>query len=245
MLKNSGKKFFLIASNDSERKKEIKFWLEEKYSDAVIYTASDYMECLLKIKNAPPNILIADFDLSKGRQGQIIDTVISDLNSRVAVIAIGSTAKNENHFDAITLGRLHFLKELTNVDEFNDALLKVSGFAFQSGSSEYKLKFLKAGEVLIHEGETSQQVYIVRKGMVRVFKKNPSGETSTIAEIGPGEFVGEMAYFNNESRMASVDAVIDSELVEIQSDVFEKAVYRRPSWVKTLISTLARRLKKK
>lgn len=245
MLKNDGKKFFLIASGDDERKKQMKQWLESKYSDSVIYTASDYMECLLKIKNAPPNVLITDFELNKGRPGQIVDTIISDLNSRVAIIAIGSTAKNENQFDAITVGRLNFIETISTIDDFYDSIMKVSNYAFQNEASQYSLKFLRAGEVLIREGESSQQVYIVRKGTLRAFKKAPSGDTHTIGEIKAGEFVGEMAYFNDEARMASVDAITDSELIEIQPQVFEKVIYQRPSWAKTLITTLAKRLKMK
>ena len=243
MLKNNGKRFFLIASEDEEKKRNIKDWIDAKYSDAVIYTAVDYMECLIKIKNAPPNVLIADFELAKGRPGQIIDTVISDLNSRVAIIVIGASARNESQFDAVTVGRLHFLDSLNSLDDLNNGILKVSNYAFQSEANQYSLKFLKAGEVLINEGESTQQVYIVRKGTLRAFKKKTTGEQFTIGEINAGEFVGEMAYFNDEARMASVDAVTDSELIEIQPAVFEKVIYQRPSWAKTLISTLAKRLK--
>lgn len=245
MLKNDGKKFFLIASGDDERKKQLKEWLESKYSDSVIYTATDYMECLLKIKNAPPNVLITDFELNKGRPGQIVDTIISDMNSRVAIIALNSTAKNENQFDAITVGRLHFLEQLSSVDDFYDSISKVANYAFQNEASQYSLRFLKPGEVLINEGESTQQVYIVRKGTLRAFKKRPTGEIIPLGEIKPGEFVGEMAYFNDEARMASVDALTEAELIEIQPAVFEKVIYQRPSWAKTLISTLAKRLKTK
>jgi CRP/FNR family cyclic AMP-dependent transcriptional regulator len=235
----------LIASGDDQHKKKIKEWLEVKYSDSVIYTASDYMECLLKIKNAPPNVLITDFEIAKGRPGQIIDTIITDLNSRVGIIAIGSTAKNENHFDAITMGRLHFFEELKTAEDFYDGLMKISNFAFQNEASQYSLRFLKAGEVLIKEGESTQQVYIVRKGVLKAFKKGSAGDTINIGEINAGEFVGEMAYFNDSARMASVAAVVDSELIEIQPQVFEKVIYQRPSWAKTLITTLAKRLKSK
>jgi hypothetical protein len=245
MLKNNGKRFFLIASEDEEKKSKIKDWIDSKYNDAVVYTAVDYMECLIKIKNAPPNVFITDFELAKGRPGQIIDTILSDLNSRVAIIVIGATARNENQFDAITVGRLHFFEQLNSLDELNDGILKISNFAFQNEANQYSLKFLKAGEVLIKEGESTQQVYIVRKGTLRAFKKKPTGELFTIGEIKAGEFVGEMAYFNDEARMASVDAVTDSELIEIQPAVFEKVIYQRPSWAKTLISTLAKRLKTK
>lgn len=230
MLKNDGKKFFLIATDDDGKKKMIKHWIEVKHSDSVVYTATDYMECLLKIKNAPPNVLITDFELGKGKPGQIVDTVISDMNSRVAIIAIGSAAKNENQFDAITVGRLHFVEQMGKQEEFDDALGKVANYAFQNEASQYSLKFLQPGEVLLREGEETQQVYIVRKGSLKAFKTKPTGETFVVGEIKAGEFVGEMAYFNHEARMASVEAVTECELIEIQPQVFEKVIYQRPSW---------------
>lgn len=245
MLKNEGKKFFLIASKSHEKKKQVKDWLALKYADSVIYTASDYMECLLKIKNAPPNVLITDYDLDKGRPGQIIDTLISDLNSRIGIISIGSRPHHENQFDAITIGRLHFVDQEPFMDGMNEAIMKISNFSFQNEASEYRLKFLKAGEVLLSEGDITQQVYIVRKGILRAFRKKPTGEIFELGEIKAGEFVGEMAYLNEESRMASVEAIEDSELIEIQPAVFEKVIYQRPSWAKTLISTLAKRMKSK
>jgi len=245
MLKNEGKRFFLIATDNMERKKKLKDWLEAKFSDCVVYTANDYMECLIKIKNAPPNILISDYELHKGRPGQIVDTVIMDPESKVAIVAIGSAAKSEGHFDAVTIGRLFFLEALSDVDSFYDSLMKVSNFAFQSEASQYKLKFLQPGETLIQEGDTTQQVYIVKKGVLRAMKKTPQGNIAVLGEIKAGEFVGEMAYFNEEARMATVEAVTDCELIEIQPTVFEKVIYSRPSWAKTLISTLSKRLKTK
>ena len=245
MLKNDGKRFFLIATDNMEKKKQLKDWLEAKFSDCVVYTANDYMECLIKIKNAPPNILITDYELNKGRPGQIVDTIVSDPASKVAIVAIGTTAKSEAHFDAVTVGRLFFLEQISDVDGFYDSLMKVSNFAFQSEASQYKLKFLQAGETLIKEGETTQQVYIVKKGTLRAMKKTPAGNIAVIGEIKAGEFVGEMAYFNEEARMATVEAVTECELIEIQPAVFEKVIYSRPSWAKTLISTLSKRLKTK
>jgi ActR/RegA family two-component response regulator len=244
MLKHDGKKFFLIASSDEAKKKRIKQWIEAGGPDSVIYTATDYMECLIKIKNAPPHVLITDYELGKGRPGQIVEALISDPASRVVILALGVEARSDRERDAIALGRLHFLSDLTSREDWISALQKMDQ-AFRTDAKHYALRTLRAGETLIREGEDSKQVYIVKKGRLRASRKGPGGKPELLGEIRDGEFVGEMAYFNEEARMATVEAVEDSEVVEIDPQVFEKVIYGRPSWAKTLFATLARRLKKK
>jgi CRP/FNR family cyclic AMP-dependent transcriptional regulator len=243
MLKNDGKKFFLIATSNAEAKKNMCEWLEVRYPDGVIYTAADYMECLVKIKNAPPHILVTDFELSKGRPGHVIDSILADKNSKVAIVAIGSTPKNQEQFDAVALGKLHFELDIPNMDVFHNVIAKVSEYGFRSDASAYVMKKINKGEILISEGDLTKQVYILKTGLLRAYKKHASGETYSIGEIKPGEFVGEMAYFNEEARNASVDALEDSELIEIQPTVFERVILQKPSWAKTVISTMTRRLR--
>ena len=243
ILKNEGKKFFLIATSKEQEKKTLTEWIEARYPDSVIYTAADYMECLVKIKNAPPHLLITDFELSKSRPGHIVDSILADKNSKIAIVAIGSDPKNQDQFDAVTLGKLVFMKELTTMDALHDTISKVAEYGFRSDASTYVIKQLKKGEILINEGDLTKQVYILKKGLLRAYKKHPSGEVYSIGEVKPGEFVGEMAYFNEEARNASVDAIEDSELIEIQPTIFERVILQKPSWAKTLISTMTRRLK--
>jgi CRP/FNR family cyclic AMP-dependent transcriptional regulator len=245
MLKNDGKRFFLIASGDEAKKNDLKEWLTMRYPDSVVYKSTDHMECLIKIKNAPPHLLIADYELSKGKPGHLIDSILADPGTKIGIIVMGAEPRSELHNDAMAIGRVQFINEPVTMENFFKALDQISNYAFESEPKQYLLKTLKAGEVLISEGDTTQTIYIVRKGLLRAYKKHPSGETYTLGEVKPGEFVGEMAYFNHEARMATVDAVVDSELIEIQPQAFEKVIYQKPSWTKTLLMTLAKRLKSK
>jgi ActR/RegA family two-component response regulator len=244
MIKSEGKKFFLLASSDEQKKRRIKAWIQERIPEAVLYTASDYMEALIKIKNAPPHVLVTDYELGKGRPGQIIDTVLSDEASKMVMVAVGTQARTDRERDGVTLGRLHFVDHLDSLEEWLQVLNKVE-HAFKSEAHQYAVRHLRAGETLIQEGDSSQQIYIVKKGLLRATRRDSSGAPRLLGEIHEGEFVGEMAYFNEEARMATVVAVQDSELIEIQPAVFEKVIYQRPSWAKILFSTLAKRLKGK
>lgn len=245
MLKNKDKKFFLIATGDPERMKKISDWITAKFSDSVIFTATDYMECLLKIKNAPPNILITEYELAKSRPGQAIDNLILDKNSNVAIIVLDSRPRSDAQVDAVAMGRLCFIENITEITQFHDAIMKVANYAFNNEVRPFNLKFLKPGEILIKEGDSCKNVYIVKKGELRAYKTVYGGERVVLGDVHLGEFVGEMAFFVGENRMASVEAVTDCEVIEVPPLTFERVIYQRPSWIKTLFETLARRLMRK
>ena len=69
------------------------------------------------------------------------------------------------------------------------------------------------------------------------------GEDSRVAEIGPGEIVGEMAVVTHEPRSATVVAVRDTHLARLTTAAFERFMAKHPAWAFQVVSrTLARRL---
>ena len=107
---------------------------------------------------------------------------------------------------------------------------------------EFRLRFLAPGEILFRQGDRAENVYIVRKGRLRAFRRTKSG-TQTLGEILAGEFVGEMAHINSEPRSAEVEALENSELIEIPLGALDMLVFSKPAWSKALMKTLSRRLK--
>jgi CRP-like cAMP-binding protein len=56
---------------------------------------------------------------------------------------------------------------------------------------------------VIREGEAGDFLLIVLTGRVRVTKTAASGEDRTVAEVGPGAFLGEMSLIDSKPRFAS------------------------------------------
>lgn len=105
-------------------------------------------------------------------------------------------------------------------------------------SVEKKLKF-KAGEVICVQGENKHDMYqtITGKLMVCTVKGR---EVTPLAYIGPGEFVGEMSFFDEKPRSAFVMAVEDSDVLEIPHEKF-KAQF--PPWLVQVAQTLTQRIR--
>lgn len=94
--------------------------------------------------------------------------------------------------------------------------------------SELELLALYGGEVLVRHGETSDSIYIVISGRLRVVSPNADSEEKVLAELGPGETIGEMALITGEPRSADVYAIRDTQLAKLSKPAVERLLVRHP-----------------
>lgn len=107
------------------------------------------------------------------------------------------------------------------------------------------LRTLRPGEVLFNDGEKANSLYIIQKGQLRLFKPKGKGFIE-IAVLRAGEVIGEMAYFDEEGggkRSCSAAAMVSSDVIEISFTAFAKTMSALNPWFKTIINTLATRLR--
>jgi len=112
-------------------------------------------------------------------------------------------------------------------------------------SSKSGLRILKAGEILFNDGEKANSLYIIQKGQLRLFKPKGKGFIE-IAVLRSGEVIGEMAYFDSDGggkRSCSASAMVSSDVIEISFTAFSKTMSGLNPWFKTIINTLANRLR--
>ena len=81
---------------------------------------------------------------------------------------------------------------------------------------------LPAGSQIIEEGTTSEDMFVIVSGEFEVVKKGPSRDDVVLANLGPGDVVGEIALLDEAPRTASVFAKTEAEVVRIPSDAFEE-----------------------
>ena len=99
----------------------------------------------------------------------------------------------------------------------------------------------ESGEFICREGDEGDQMYIVQKGRVRV-SKQIGGRDHELAEIGPGEFFGEMAIVNNVKRTASIQAIEKTELLHFNREGFLSMINKNPMIALNIIDRQCRRL---
>jgi predicted acylesterase/phospholipase RssA/CRP-like cAMP-binding protein len=100
--------------------------------------------------------------------------------------------------------------------------------ALEELETRLELVPLYSGEVVMREGESGSDMFVVVSGRLRVVNTGAHGAEVIVAELGPGETVGEMAIISGEARSATVYAVRDSQLARLSAVQFEQLLERHP-----------------
>ena len=78
---------------------------------------------------------------------------------------------------------------------------------------------MKAGDVVVKEGDPGNALFVLLHGRVVVEKQSHGDGNVSVAELGPGSFFGEFALLSDRKRHATVRAVTDCEVIEIARKV--------------------------
>jgi thioredoxin reductase/CRP-like cAMP-binding protein/ferredoxin-like protein FixX len=91
-------------------------------------------------------------------------------------------------------------------------------------------KIFKKGEVLFREGEPGTHLFVIRKGSVKVSRKNSRGVDIAQTYVPAGRYVGEMALISDTvtTRNATVTAAVACETIVIEKEDFRAVLQRYP-----------------
>lgn len=101
-----------------------------------------------------------------------------------------------------------------------------------------------AGEEFIRQNEKGDCFFIVVRGQVQVFWKDDSGEEIILTTLGPGECIGEMGYFSDGRRSASVRSLTDVQLLKIYYDDLARSIDRIPDLARNFLDIITRRVRR-
>ena len=87
---------------------------------------------------------------------------------------------------------------------------------------------LASGQVLFHEGDQGNDLYILADGAAAVSIRLPDGGMHEIARFAPGDFFGEMSIFDDAPRSASCEALSRSTLYSLSRDAFTDVIALHP-----------------
>jgi small-conductance mechanosensitive channel/CRP-like cAMP-binding protein len=98
------------------------------------------------------------------------------------------------------------------------------------------------GEVIIHEGESGNELFIIESGIVEVFVTRTAGTRTQVATLQAGQFFGEAALLRDEHRSATVVASTECKMLVIAASAFRAAAELDTSIAERLTQNLASRL---
>jgi len=109
-------------------------------------------------------------------------------------------------------------------------------------SDRYRHRRLLAGTTLCHEGDFGDTLYFVVHGSLQISKRVIQGADKVIATLGVGQYAGEMSLLTGAQRSATMRAVEDTEVAEIDQAAFLQLIQDQPQVGLDLMRQLAHRL---
>src|SRR5580692_8354268 len=92
----------------------------------------------------------------------------------------------------------------------------------------------RAGDVLFREGERGEEMFVIQSGVVQIVK-TVGQEQRSLATLGRGEFLGEMAILNDKPRTATAVVLEDAECLVIDAATLEAMIQKSPEIAMRLI----------
>ncbi|HET6817107.1 MAG TPA: cyclic nucleotide-binding domain-containing protein [Mycobacteriales bacterium] len=85
-----------------------------------------------------------------------------------------------------------------------------------------ELRRVAAGAVVVRQGESASEFFVIRSGRVNVIDEVPGGEEEVLRSMGPGQAFGELALLQGTPRTATVRAEVDTELFTVDKGSFDR-----------------------
>ena len=100
-----------------------------------------------------------------------------------------------------------------------------------------------ANTILINEGDTTDSLYIVLSGRVKVYASSDDGREVVLTEYGPGEYFGELS-MDGEKRSASIKALEACSCRIVQGSELRQFLAEHPDFALHLTRKLMRMVRR-
>ncbi|KAM0279825.1 hypothetical protein ACHAQH_004376 [Verticillium albo-atrum] len=102
---------------------------------------------------------------------------------------------------------------------------------------------VNAGQVIFHDGDESEAIYIVLNGRLRLVEDRKGGGMTARAEFGQGDSVGELEVLTESARAGTLHAIRDTELVRFPRTLFNSLAQEHPNITIKISKIIAARMR--
>ena len=103
---------------------------------------------------------------------------------------------------------------------------------------------LTRGQVLLLEGESSDSLYAVVSGRLKVLLSSDRGEELVLSVLGPGDTLGEISVLDQQARSATVQATEATEVLVVPGHLLRELLARSPQLALTWATALAAQVRR-
>ena len=129
--------------------------------------------------------------------------------------------------------------EIKNIDLF----ASLSEEELSKISEQITFKEFKKNQVILREEETSEYMYMILSGKVKVMQINEEGKETILAFHNPGDFFGELSLIDGKTAPATVVATENSGVALINKKDFFSMLLGQGKVMMRLLNILSTRLR--
>ena len=97
-------------------------------------------------------------------------------------------------------------------------------------------------DFIIREGQPFKKVYYIRKGIVKILKKDGNGKNLLMCFITKGDMIGITTYFNDDKYQFSTQAMTNCEMFSIDAEDFGELLKEHNELNKRMMEVLILRI---
>ncbi|MBI5342286.1 MAG: cyclic nucleotide-binding domain-containing protein [Deltaproteobacteria bacterium] len=98
------------------------------------------------------------------------------------------------------------------------------------------------GETIVQQGDVGECMYVIQSGKVEVIKEE-GGKEIKLAELGDGDFFGEMALFEKDVRSATVRPLGEVRVLTVDKKMFLRKIHDDPSLAFRVMQKMSGRIR--
>jgi CRP-like cAMP-binding protein len=102
----------------------------------------------------------------------------------------------------------------------------------------------RRNEVIFHEGDPGESLYLVVDGRVKITRESIEGDEAIVATIGPGDTFGELVLLDGAVRSATATAIEPTETLTMTRAAFSSLVDGSDPFRWQLLGGIAHRLRR-
>jgi len=110
-------------------------------------------------------------------------------------------------------------------------------------SRQFTRRRYRKGEIIFHKGDFGSTFHIINTGDVKLSIPSEEGGDVFLADLGPGDFFGELALLDERPRSATATAKDSTETLALEREDFLDFVKLYPNVAVSILAVLAQRIR--
>jgi CRP-like cAMP-binding protein len=105
----------------------------------------------------------------------------------------------------------------------------------------FRTRSFESGQALVRQGQETSGLFLIASGRVEVQGQDAEGDQVKLAELGPGDVVGEISLVLRRPATADVTAVHPTIALQLPREEFQQAIREYPGLLNELYETATKR----